>query len=239
MASPASRPIRRRLFRPIGSAIGTAALLAPLLGLISAGCSGGSMDGSPPAEAGSEWRTYGGSRARTNFNAEEQTITVEDNEAIRPRLASPGAIVARTQAPGSAMRAWFGGVVESVKGLFQAPTPSAVRWAAAAAAIIICLQAAALGTLLTQNTGGYQTASRPGIEGEHAAVALIAFTDRAPIAEIAHVLAENRLRVVDGPLPGGFFSVRFEDDATGEEQRRRFDGILARKDLIRAVMTGQ
>ena len=57
--------------------------------------------------------------------AEEQTITVEDNEAIRPRLASPGAIVARTQAPGSAMRAWFGGVVESVKGLFQAPTPSA------------------------------------------------------------------------------------------------------------------
>ena len=98
--------------------------------------------------------------------------------------------------------------------------------------------AAALGTLLTQNTGGYQTASRPGIEGEHAAVALIAFTDRAPIAEIAHVLAENRLRVVDGPLPGGFFSVRFEDDATGEEQRRRFDAILARKDLIRAVMTG-
>lgn len=171
--------------------------------------------------------------------AEEQTVTIEDNELIRPRLASAGAIVARTQAPGSAMRTWFGGVVESVKGLFQAPTPGAVRWAAAAAAVIICLQAAALGTLLTQNTGGYQTASRPGIEGEHAAVALIAFSDRASIAEIARVLAENRLRVVDGPLPGGFFSVRFEDNATGEEQRRRFDAILARKDLIRAVMTGQ
>ncbi|HWV83218.1 MAG TPA: hypothetical protein VNZ50_17455 [Hyphomicrobiaceae bacterium] len=170
--------------------------------------------------------------------AEEQTVTVEDNEAIRPRLTSAGAIVARTQAPGSAMRAWFDGVVDSVKGLFQAPTPGAVRWAAAAAAVIICLQAAALGTLLTQNTGGYHTASRPGIEGEQAPVALIAFTDRAPIADIARVLAENRLRVVDGPLPGGFFSVRFEDHATGEEQKKRFDAILARKDLIRAVMTG-
>jgi hypothetical protein len=170
--------------------------------------------------------------------AEEQTVTVEDNEAIRPRLASPGAIVARTQAPGSAVRAWFDGVVDSVKDLFQAPTPGAVRWAAAAAAVIICLQAAALGTLLMQDTSSYQTASRPGIEGEHAPVALIAFTDRAPIADIARVLAENRLRVVDGPLPGGFFSVRFEDSATGDEQRRRFDAILARKDIIRAVMTG-
>lgn len=169
--------------------------------------------------------------------AEEQTVTVEDNEAIRPRLASAGSIVARTQAPGSAVRAWLDSIADTVKGLFQAPTPGAVRWAAAAAAVIICLQAAALGTLLMQDTGGYHTASRPGIEGEHAPVALIAFTDRASVADIARILAENRLRVVDGPLPGGFFSVRFEDEATAEEQRKRFDAILARKDLIRAVMT--
>jgi hypothetical protein len=171
--------------------------------------------------------------------AEEQTVTVEDNEAIRPRLASAGAIVARTQAPGSAVRAWWDGMVESVKELFRTPTPGAVRWAAAAAAVIICLQTAALGTLLMQDTGGYQIASRPGIGGEHAPVALIAFTDRASMADIARVLAENRLRVVDGPLPGGFFSVSFEDNATGDEQKKRFDAILARKDLIRAVITGR
>jgi hypothetical protein len=170
--------------------------------------------------------------------AEEQTVTVEDNEAIRPRLASAESLVARTATRGSAISSWFTGIVERVKSLFDAPTPGAVRWAAAAAAVIICLQAAALGTLLTQDTGGYQTASRPGIAGEHAPVALIAFTDRASIADIARILAENRLRIVDGPLPSGFFSVRFEDDATGEEQRRRIDAVLARKDLIRAVMTG-
>jgi len=170
--------------------------------------------------------------------AEEQTVTVEDNEAIRPRLASAEGLLARTQTRGDAVRSWMSDIVDNVKGLFQAPTPGAVRWAAAAAAVIICLQAAALGTLLTQDTGGYHTASRPGIEGEHAPVALIAFTDRASVADITRILAENRLRVVDGPLPSGFFSVRFEDEATGEEQRKRFDAILARKDLIRAVMTG-
>lgn len=171
--------------------------------------------------------------------AEEQTVTVEDNEAIRPRLASVEALVARTATPGSAVRSWLAGLMGRVKDLFEAPTPGAVRWAAAAAAVIICLQAAALGTLLMQDAGGYQTASRPGIEGEQAPVALIAFADRAPVADIARVLAENRLRIVDGPLPGGFFSVRFEDHATGDEQQRRFDAILARKDLIRAVMTGK
>jgi len=171
--------------------------------------------------------------------AEERATTVEDNEAIRPRLASADALLARAATRGSAARSWLAGMVEGVKALFDAPTPGAVRWAAAAAAVIICLQAAALGTLLTHEGGGYQTASRPGIEAGQTPGALIAFTDKASMAEISRLLADNRMRVVDGPLPGGFYNVRFEDEATGEEQRRRFDAILARKDLIRAVMTGR
>ncbi len=173
--------------------------------------------------------------------AEEQTATIEGNEAIQPRLASAVSLLARTETPASVVKSWFAGLIDGVKSLFEAPTPGAVRWAAAAAVVIICLQAAALGTLLTQDTGGggYQTASRPGVEADHGAVALIAFTDKAAVAEITRILADNRLRVVDGPLPGGFYSVRFEDNATGDEQRKRFDAILARKDLIRAVMTGR
>ena len=31
---------------------------------------------------------------------------------------------------------------------------------------------------------------------------------------IARVLDEHRLRIVDGPLPGGFYSVKFLEDAT-------------------------
>ena len=169
--------------------------------------------------------------------AEEQTATIAGNEAIRPRLASVEALLARTATSSHPIRSWFAGFIDGVKALFEAPTPGAVRWAAAAAAVIICLQAAALGTLMTASDDGYRTASRPGIESNLAPVAMIAFTEKASIAEFTRLLAENRLRVVDGPLPGGFYSVRFEDDATGDEQRRRFDAILARKDLVRAVMT--
>jgi anti-sigma factor RsiW len=172
--------------------------------------------------------------------AEEQTGTIEGNEAIQPRLASVASLLARTETPAGVAKSWFAGLIDGLKSLVEAPTPGAVRWAAAAAAVIICLQAAALGTLLTQDSGGgYQTASRPGVEADHGAVALIAFTDKAAAADITRVLADNRLRMVDGPLPGGFYSVRFEDHATGDEQRKRFDAILARKDLIRAVMTGR
>jgi anti-sigma factor RsiW len=169
--------------------------------------------------------------------AEEQSETIAGNEAIRPRLASAEALLAQTATPISAVRSRLADLADWVRELFNAPTPGAVRWAAVAAAVVICLQAAALGTLLTRGDGGYQTASRPGIEAGSGAVALIAFTDKASIADIARVLSENRLRVVDGPLPGGFFSVRFEDDATDSEQKRRFDAILARKDIVRAVMT--
>ncbi|MFN3745275.1 MAG: hypothetical protein ACK4TL_11280 [Hyphomicrobiaceae bacterium] len=171
--------------------------------------------------------------------AEEQTATIEGNEAIRVPLTSANALLARTATPGQVAWSWMAGIVDGVRGLFEAPTPGAVRWAAAAAAVIIALQAAALGTLLTRDDSGYQTASRPAIESQLAPVAMIAFTDRASMADVARILAENRLRVVDGPLPGGFFSVRFEDEATGAEQQRRFDAMLARKDIVRAVMTSR
>jgi hypothetical protein len=171
--------------------------------------------------------------------AEEQTATVAGNEAIRPRLASAETLLARAATPADQARLWLASVIDGVKNLFEAPTPGAVRWAAAAAAVIICLQAAVVGTLLTRDDGGYQTASRPGVEAQFAPVATIAFTDGASAVDIARVLAEHRLRIVDGPLPGGFFSVRFEDTATGDEQQRRLKAIAARKDVIKAVLPGR
>jgi len=168
--------------------------------------------------------------------AEEQTAIIAGNEAIRPRLASADALLARTVTPGSAAKSWLAGIADAVRDLFAAPTPGAVRWAAAAAAVVIFVQAMAVGTLLTREGGGYQTASRPGIEAQVAPVAMVAFTDKASIADISGVLAEHHLRIVDGPLPGGFFSVRFDDAATGSEQERRLNALAARKELVKAVL---
>lgn len=168
--------------------------------------------------------------------AEEQGATIAGNEAIRPRLASFETLLQQTATPASAAKSWFAGLVDAVKGLFEAPTPGAVRWAAAAAAVIIGLQAATLGALLTRDGGGYQTASRPGIETQLAPVAMVAFTDDASVGAIALMLYDHHLRLVDGPLPGGFYSVRFADQPSSDEQQRRLTSVVNRKDIVRAVL---
>lgn len=168
--------------------------------------------------------------------AEEQTATVAGNEAIRPQLASAEMLLARTATPADQARSWIAGIVDGVRTLFEAPTPGAVRWAAAAAAVIIFLQAAVLGTLLTRDDGGYQTASRPGVEAQLAPVATIAFTDGTSVGAVALLLHDHHLRLVDGPLPGGFYSVRFADQPTQAEQQRRLESIVQRKDIVRAVL---
>jgi len=170
---------------------------------------------------------------------DEQQAAVAGNEAIRPRLASAEALLAQTATPPGAAQSWFSGVVEAIKELFEAPTPGAVRWAAAAAAVVIGLQLVAVGTLLTRDGAGYQTASRPDVETHVAAEATIAFADTASVADIARLLAEHRLRIVDGPLPGGFFGVRFDDGATAGERQRRLTEIASRKDLVKAVLPGR
>jgi hypothetical protein len=93
-----------------------------------------------------------------------------------------------------------------------------------------------VGTLLTRDGEGYQTASRPGVEGQLAPVATIAFTDGTSVGAIALLLHDHHLRLVDGPLPGGFYSVRFADQPTQAEQQRRLESIVKLKDIVRAVL---
>src|SRR5690606_22708295 len=98
----------------------------------------------------------------------------------------------------------------AVAGFFEAPSPAAVRWAAAAAAVVIVAQAAVLSSLLTREGATYVAASGPGEEASVGSVALVSFADGATPAAITSLLEENHLRIVDGPLPGGFFRVRFD-----------------------------
>lgn len=167
---------------------------------------------------------------------EEQGAAIAGNEAIQPRLASAETLIAHAATPTGAAQSWLTRMFAGMKTLFETPTPGAVRWATAAAALIICLQAATLGTLLMREVPSYGTASRPGVETQLAPVAMVAFTDEASAAAIAQMLEDHRMRIVDGPLPGGFYSVRFEDEAPASEQQRRLASIINRKDIVKAVL---
>jgi hypothetical protein len=175
-------------------------------------------------------------RSQLALVREEQGAAVAGNEAIHARLASTDTLLAAAATPTDRAQSWLSQIAASAKALFNAPTPGAVRWATAAAAVIICLQAAALGTLLTRDGGTYGTASRPGTELQLQPVAMIAFTDDASALRIAQMLEDHHLRIVDGPQPGGFYGLRFDDQAAAEEQQRRLTSVLHRKDIVKALL---
>jgi hypothetical protein len=196
----------------------------------------GRLDAADTARVAAYLERHPDVRSQIPLVREELSATVAGNEAIRARLASAETIIAGAASPTERALTWLSRTFGAAKGLFTAPTPGAVRWAAATAAVIICLQAAALGTLLTRDGGIYGTASRPGVEAGLTPVAMIAFTDDASATRIAEVLDEHHLRIVDGPLPGGFYSVRFADQVTVAEQQRRLGSIATRKDIVKALL---
>ncbi len=196
----------------------------------------GRLDAADTARVAAYLERHPEVRRQVPLVREELAATVAGNEAIRARLASAETIIAGAASPTERILTWLSRTFGAARALFTVPTPGAVRWAAAAAAVIICLQAAALGTLLVRDGSTYGTASRPGIEAGSTPVAMIAFTDNASATGIAQALDEHRLRIVDGPLPGGFYGVRFADEATIAEQQRRLGAIATRKDIVKAVL---
>lgn len=199
----------------------------------------GRLDAADTARVAAYLERHPDVRSQVPLVREELSATVAGNEEIRARLASAETIIAGAASPTERILTWLSRTVGAARGLFAAPTAGAVRWAAAAAAVIICLQAAALGTLLTREGSTYGTASRPGIDATQRAVAMIAFADNASATTIARILDEYRLRIVDGPLPGGFYGVRFADEATAAEQQRRLGAIATRTDIVKAVLPGR
>jgi anti-sigma factor RsiW len=196
----------------------------------------GRLDAADTARVAAYLERHPEVRSQMPLVREELSATVAGNETIRARLASAETLIAGAASPTERVLTWLSRTLGGARSLFTVPTPGAVRWAAGAAAVIICLQAAALGTLLTRDGPTYGTASRPGVETAQPAVAMIAFVDTASATTIAQVLGEHRLRIVDGPLPGGFFSVRFADETTAAEQQRRLGAIATRKDVVKAVL---
>jgi len=160
---------------------------------------------------------------------EEQYAVVEINEDLG--APSPGAL-ARLMASVDAEASGFSGVARAGQGLwarltgfFQSPSGSAVRWAAAAAAVVIMVQAVALGTLLRERTaapGIYQTAS--GSDQQPARVGtfvLARFDDAASAGEISAHLADIDAVIVDGPKPGGIYRIRLSREVLNEQDRTR------------------
>ena len=148
--------------------------------------------------------------------------------------------------------------------LLTAPTPRAVQWAGAAAVVLVVAQAAVIGGLVTsprgpapgsngatqvakgvpqgeavtqmrpQSSARFRTASGQSGLGTRVQVR---FADDATAAKLAAFLRSERIEIVSGPKPGGYFEVRVSKTVLSDAEREAAIAKLeAEKGLVKEVL---
>ncbi len=175
-------------------------------------------------------------------------LAEEDREAtaaLNESLGMPGAAVWERIAAVAAsepVNAPLGSRLAEFVGLGAAPNRRRLAWIAAAAALVIVVEAGALVALAPvevarNGSGPYATASAPApvAAGPRA---LVAFAPEASIDQIGALLAERHATIVDGPR-SGFYTVRFGDKALSADATKALIESLRADPLIKmALPTG-
>lgn len=175
---------------------------------------------------------------------DERAAAVSVNEALGfPSARSSDRVfeaIAREAPPRmAAARAKGRGLLSAVREFFTAPSPQAVRYAAVAAAAVVLMQAAVVVTMLprTDTTPGFQTASGPKEAAATGVVALIAFQDGATLGDISRALTTADARIVEGPVQGGLYKIRFATGADGEAgAKQRMDALKSSTSIVKSVL---
>lgn len=113
-------------------------------------------------------------------------------------------------------------------------TPRQLAYAGLAAALLMAVQAGAIGSLMLEGVRpGYQTASGPTETKAMGSFVLMSFQPNVPHAGVTAFLASNGLSIVDGPKVGGIYRVRVSDDVlTDADMAARIKTLNARADVV-------
>lgn len=132
------------------------------------------------------------------------------------------------------------GLADRFDGFFSRMPPRALVWSAAAAILVIVVQAGLLAGLFLGERPGpqtYQTAS----QGDAASLgegkfAIVRFDSGATAAEIGRVLGQFNASIVDGPRAGGLYRVRVGGaDLPPDEFAKIVARMQEEKNVIRLV----
>lgn len=180
---------------------------------------------------------------RSAFAEEERAATAALNAALpRPSAAARAALFARIGAleaqevapaqrriprdgPFERLAAWLAGLSPRTLGL------------AAAAALVVAVQAGALLAALTVGGTRYEVASVPGAGGA-GSHALVAFAPEATAARIEALLLARGATIVDGPRPGGLYRLRIGPEGLSMADREAALAALRASDLVRLALPG-
>ena len=140
------------------------------------------------------------------------------------------AMIGKTPAQPAYAAGWS---LDWIKRLFAMPSSPTLGFVGAAAAIVILLQAATIGTLVVAQYSGIFTGASGGNAVDAGTTVVVRFADDASAAAIADVLSGLGLKIVDGPRGGRLFTVRIGPKNMSEGERERLIAALkARSDLI-------
>lgn len=177
-------------------------------------------------------------RAHLALAREEADAAIAGNRAI----AGPGPdALARLRASVAAAaprrQSFFAQASERFADWIANLAPPQLGLVAAAAALVLMLQAAAIGVLVMQRAGepAYQTASGNEVAGERIEL-LVGFSEQATMGQISAVLKEIDAVVADGPK-AGLYRLRLPD--RGEEGRAAAIELLQQSGVVTIVLPGR
>ena len=179
-------------------------------------------------------------QAHVTLAREESDATVIANEAIPApghealdRLRASIAAAPRRQSLGAA----FGDLANRFGDWIAGLAPPQLALAAAVAALLVMLQAAAIGALVLERAGApaYQTAGGEQTTGESVEL-LVGFAETATMGDIAALLKRLDAVVVDGPR-AGLYRLRLPD--TGAEGRKAAIEALQQSGMVTSVLPGE
>ena len=176
-------------------------------------------------------------RNQLDLIREEQGEVIVANEALGGAPAGAldrlRASITAEPSPNAALGAVGRGLWAELGRLFAAPTPRAVQWAGAAAAILLIAQAAVIGNILSGDAGppSHSVASGGEVSGT---TALMQFAPGATADQITQFLREQRAEIVRGPKPGGIYEVRI---ATAKLSPAERDAVLAKFKAAGRIVT--
>jgi anti-sigma factor RsiW len=157
-------------------------------------------------------------RRQLDLIREEQSANIGTNEAIRApqTLSVERGMQAVTAKTSLGARQTASSLFGRVREFFALPTARGVRYATVASAALVLMQAAVIGSLMSERSG-YSTASGGG--AAQGATAIVRFVDGATVANVTGTLERLGMSIVAGPKPGGTYVVRLGPASINKAER--------------------
>jgi hypothetical protein len=166
---------------------------------------------------------------------EELAETIRLNEALgapSPRPLERLMTRIDAEAAGGLTRRGSVAVGRWLEGLLLRLAPRTLAWSAAAAAIVILVQAGFLAALFVGSQGhSYRTAS-VGEAATPGSYVLVGFVPQASAADVTKFLETYKASLVDGPRAGGLYRIRIGQGGLSRDQLADIVGRMQQESAV-------